>query len=442
MKTAWKLCLALALMVAALFVVSVPAFAAGTHTVSGSYNEKVPESLNKNEITFKLFKVGHFNGAELELDYSLPTGISVDLTISKEKYTKDGVFDEEGWTKDWLSQAKTVAVNLPSDVQQVGGGDVKTNEDGSFVFPEQVPDGLYLLVSNDKPRTAEQDGVIYAWSPQPMLVMVLNADVHLTIKPQQDPYKNFIVKKVWNDDEHKDARPKSIQVEIYYDYQIGKDNTPVETITLPDEDGNWFYKWDTLDDKYKDKDAGVFWVNEILPDDADKHYSFRIDEQTTQEATKEYTITNTYVDYSLKLVKKMPQYLFGSEKITTAFAYEIIGEDKAGEQVFHKLIGMSIDSDKEKDTYELSSLPGGIEKLTVTELYAGGAYRPTGEATKTVEPTMSEDGKTGIYEVEFENKYSIPIYNGGIVNRFTLSNDGNFTVTDRLGKFIDLNDAD
>ena len=59
MKTAWKLCLALALMVAALFVVSVPAFAAGTHTVSEEYTL---DDESTQGAKFKLYKVGGFDG--------------------------------------------------------------------------------------------------------------------------------------------------------------------------------------------------------------------------------------------------------------------------------------------------------------------------------------------------------------------------------------------
>ena len=87
MKTVWKLCLALALMVAAIFAVGISSFASdGPYTVNGNYKEKVSEELNVNGITFQLFEVGHFNGPKLELNFDLPEGVEVNLDISKDDY--------------------------------------------------------------------------------------------------------------------------------------------------------------------------------------------------------------------------------------------------------------------------------------------------------------------------------------------------------------------
>ena len=432
MKTAWKLCLALALMVAALFIVSVPAFAAeGPYTVSGNYKEKVSEELDPSGITFKLFEVGHFNGPELELNFDLPEGVEVNLDISKDDY----VGHEEEWQEIWLEQAQTVADNLPTGLTSLQG---VTDEEGNFTINGTVANGLYLLVSNDEPRTAKDtDGKEYVWYPRPMLVMVLNGDVELTVKPLRDPFNKFIVRKVWKDKNHEDVRPVSIDVEIYYNYVPGEENEPIEVVEL-NKDNSWTYSWNTKDKKYRKLGPGQFTVKEVFKDgDGDNYITVQTTPESGAEDTKIFEITNTYK--TLKIVKKLPKYLFGSEQITTTFAFRIVGYDEDDNVVYQTLRGASFDSSKEDDEIEIDQIPWGtIDKIKVTEMYSGGAYKPTGDATQTA----SWNEKTEAYEVEFENKYDIPIYNGGVVNRFTLSNDGIFKVTDRLGKYIDLNEED
>ena len=432
MKTVWKLCLALALMVAAMFAVGISSFAAeGPYTVSGNYKEKVSEELNVSGITFQLFEVGHFNGPKLELNFDLPEGVEVNLDISKDDY----VGHEEDWIKKWLEQAQTVADNIPTGLTSLSG---VTDESGAFIINGTVGNGLYLLVSNDEPRTAKDiDGKEYVWYPRPMLVMVLNDNVELTVKPLRDPFNKFIVRKIWKDKDHEDVRPSSIDVEIYYNYETGEENKLIEVVEL-NKDNSWTYSWSTKDEKYRKLGPGRFTVKEVFKDEEGNNYLTDITTpESGAEDTKIFEITNIYK--TIKIVKKLPQYLFGSEQITTTFAFKIEGYDKNGNVVYQSLRGASFDSDKEEDVIEIDRIPWGtIDTIKVTELYSGGAYKPTGDATQTA----SWNEETEAYEVEFKNKYDIPVYNGGIVNRFTLSNDGKFTVTNRLGKFIDLNEED
>ena len=295
-KTACKVWMAsLVLLVAAvLFWTPACAEGEGTHTVSGSYKEQLPGDMDYEGITFKLFKVGHLDGATLVLDISVPTDVTQpDLSIQRSDYpdTDEGT---QAWTKDWLAQAKIVADYLPEEAESAGG-EAKTDADGKFTFPNAVPDGLYLLTSTDDPRIAASGDTKAAWSPQPMLVLVDGKDVTVTVKPTSTPLvDDYSVVKIWDDKDYESDRPESIDVEIYYNYKQGGQNTPIETVTL-NADNDWCYSWSTSDGKYKDKNNGTYTVKEVITDEIKKKYSIEIKENASAQAdAATFNIINSY----------------------------------------------------------------------------------------------------------------------------------------------------
>ena len=296
MKTPKKLYLSLLLIVVVIFAMAAPSFAADTtgHKVSGVF--EIDNEAPKDPFTFSLYKVGHFgqkgDKATLELDFDVPADAGLNLDIEKPATEEE----QEDWMQAWIDQAKIVATYLPEDAKKACE-DVQTDENGRFKFAEEVENGLYLLVSNTKYKPTEKDenGNEVIWTALPMLVMVLNEDVDLTVKPLKEtvPPKYMVVKS-WNDSGNEKVRPKEIKVEIYYDYKTGEKNEPVETVTL-NASNNWCYTWSIENEKYADKTGDKYTVKEVITSDISKAYTVSQSENTNKETnTKTFNITNTY----------------------------------------------------------------------------------------------------------------------------------------------------
>lgn len=414
MKTAWKLCLALALMVASLLVVRVPAFAAGTHTVSGTY--KLDDEGSTKDTSFKLYHVGRFGRTDdgkaiLVLDEAIsdrvPTDITIDLGIEKGDET-----DEE-WQEAWLEQAALVAKYLPNDTEPVATAAIAGN-DGKFTFTPAVEDGLYLVCSDSDPvitYDAEDKGL--AWTPQPMLVMVLNDDVDITIKPVSEPLvKNVTVYKTWEDEGHENLRPDSIQVQLTYN-----DEAEGQPVSLVEEDGVLKYEWTNLE-----KVKGVYDVVEIMSDDMMANYTVSYSSNESGN-TKTINITNKYDRYNLSLLKKMKAFIANGDQATTTFVFEVEGYDAAegGKVVYTTRVGVQVkDGDTEKEI-TVPDIPRTVKRITVREIYAGG-YEPDSTEAKQAAFTVSED-EGGVYSVEFTNDFDTPVYSGGVINKFKFDAD-------------------
>ena len=457
MKTAWKLCLALALMVAALFVVSVPAFAAGTHTVSGTVAKpEGMEGLNVDGLTFKLYKVGGFGRdtdgkATLVLDERIPVDDSA-LVIDKDSYT-----DEAAWQEAWAVQARTIALylDLIPDAE-VSTSPQQTSEDGQFSFAS-VDNGLYLLVNSDEPQIIDdmgQDGQFNVWTPQPMLVMVLNNDVDLGIKWDKELIVNkYTVNKQWEPkDSDKITHPSKVEVEIYYDFIDGEDNQDklVDTQTL-DSSNDWTYKWnrkdykDTIKEKGGDPYKCTFTVVEKLTSQIERYYEVLIDPKEPVKDQQTIFITNTYDARKLKIEKIMPSFWdhFGEYDpvISTSFVFEITGKDKDDQVVYHNIVGLQVEKGQYSNLVTVAEdIPRTITSIEVEEKYAG-AYTPKKAVIEGSIPDDDEEDDSFVFEddtlkFKFENEYKkTPIYSGGVINRFTKNpSDGTYSY-DQIGLF-------
>ena len=290
----WKLRLALVLVAAIVLSVAVPAMAAEeTYTVSGSYKINDRTDISTEKVVFDLYKIGSVDEkGKPVLDDAVKNEVPTDFNLDVDK-NKDT--DHEGWTKAWLEKAKVIADYLPEDTDRIN---TVTNADGSFSF-DSVENGLYLLKSDSEPikdPKKDKDGSTVTWSPQPMLVMVLNGDVvELSVKPipEKTGIPKYEVVKTWQDTGYKSSRPKEIKVEIYYDYKTGQKNTPIETVTLNDKN-NWCYSWSTSDAKYAGKDSAKYTVKEVITSTISSNYTVSFSEKTDTAANKtKFNITNT-----------------------------------------------------------------------------------------------------------------------------------------------------
>ncbi len=445
MKTVWKLCLTLALMVAALLVVSIPAYAEGTHTVSGTVSKEVRQKEAPAEgkeivdlsgvafddgAVFDLYKVGGFKNvsgkAVLDLDFN---AISPTIFV---KYPEFSVNDLEKpeqeelieqWQLQWLDKAKIAYEYLSSGATKVS----TTMTGGEFAFTN-VSDGLYLLVSNATKIVVNPDDTETLYRPLPMFVMVLGKDVELSLKVEAEPIvHHYTVNKQWKTKEGlTPVYPDSIEVEIYYNYEPGKE--PEETVTL-NKGNNWTYSWES-------KKRGTYSVIEKLTPEIQKYFVVEPDDNiSVAEDAKTTIITNTYSPYDLKIKKIMPDYVdhFGEYDpvISTSFVFEITGRDKDGKVAYHNYVGVQMaKGEYQKTILVADDIPRNLASITVVEKYAGG-YKPT-----EAEITLTHPNEGDTYLFEFENKYQKPpTYSGGVINRFSKGKtSGNYTI-EQIGLF-------
>ena len=447
MKTAWKLCLALALMVAALFVVSVPVFAAGTHTISGTVSKEVRQKETPAEgkeiidlsgvafddgTVFDLYKVGGFKNVSgksvLDLD------MSVISPAIFEEYPEFSVNDLEKpeqaelieqWQLQWLDKAKIAHKYLSSEAPKSSA----SMTGGEFAF-SNVSDGLYLLVSNATKIVVNPDDTETLYRPLPMFVMVLNGDVRLELKVEAEPIvHHYTVNKQWKTKEgYKPVYPDSIEVDIYYNYEVGKE--PEKTVTL-NEGNDWTYSWES-------KKRGTYSVIEKITPEIEKYYVIDPEDNISVAADAMTTIiTNTYNPYNLKIKKIMPDYVdhFGPDDpvISTSFVFEITGKDKDGKVAYHNYVGVQMaKGEYEQEVLVANDIPRNLASITVVEKYAGG-YTPT---PAEAEITLTHPNEGDTYLFEFENKYQKPpIYSGGVINRFSKGETaGNYSI-EQIGLF-------
>lgn len=406
MKTVWKLCLALALMVAALFVVSVPAFAAGTHTVSGEYSL---EGGNTKDTSFKLYRVGGFGRdadgkAILVLDESIVSEVPIDINIKKEG------MDEDKWKEAWLKSAALVAKYLPSGTQPVANATI-TGDDGKFAFSPAVENGLYLVTSDSDPIITDgPDDTALAWTPLPMLVLVLNDDVEITIKPTSEALvKNVTVYKTWEDEGHETLRPDSIQVQLTYN---GKNEGDPVTLQK-DDSGVLKYEWKNLT-----KVKGVYDVTEIMSDEMMENYT--VSYSSNEEGiTKTINITNKYDRYKVVLLKKMPDFIANGDQATTTFVFEVKGYESAESQspIYSTRVGLQVEPGETQKEITVPAIPRSVKHITVKELYSGG-YTPNPSDAQVADFTVTDD-EGGVYSATFTNTFNTPFYSGGVINQFT-----------------------
>ena len=440
MKTAWKLCLALALMVAALFVVSVPAFAAENHTVSGTISnldvDKESQTLPEVDVPsfdgkeFRLYKVGTFGRNDEGKSYIVSKYDIADLDLD---ITQGEDETDAAYTIRWLVEAQKIANHIRAsaadpDVDTIKPDYTTTISGNAFSFTgtEQNPldIGVYLLIGDDLVVKGD-DGKKVVWSPCPMLIQVLNDDVTgIGIKTIHTPYnvKEFSILKSWDDAGHEALRPDTISIKVYYrDAEDGTDKLYKEVQLKKSE--NYTYSEKNIDSVK----ASYFFIDEDLESENYRMVELKQDTFNDEERSQSITFTNKYDRYRLKLLKKMPAFIANGDQATTTFVFEVKGYDEEaegqGKEVYSTRVGLQVEQGETEKPIEVPDIPRTVKRITVKEIYFGG-YTPNPSDAQTATVTVTEDeGRE--YSVTFTNTFNTPFYSGGVINRFTRIFDEN-----------------
>lgn len=425
-KRICSLLLTLALMVPCLVV---PAYAYdGSYTVSGQY---LPNDVPlPAETEFELYLVGGFARKADDPDISV---LRLNDAIKEGGYTgsislgykNEGTAEEAAWTdQDWLDEAKTLSDWIVDKKETFEPAGV-TTWNGTFSF-SGLSNGLYLLRSDDRQKIdngGDESNDSTYYSPVPMFIQVLNENVTgISVKAKEENVRSFRVTKVWANDSDKTAlRPAQITIERLY----GGEKYDEQVLS---DDNNWTYSWEAAEDQLEKE-----WTVREVPDDSTAlNYSCTTKEAVDKEGhLKLITLTNTYSRSYLEIVKntdKLAQ-LTGGSNITAVF--EIVGF-KNNKEVFRTDSGAVIDDTSKKLT--VKNIPVNLDRLEVTEVYAGGNYSAA-DVAKQAEfiAADTEDSTSGYYTVSFENKFGdTAVISHGIVNKYQKVGDG-VRIVERIG---------
>ena len=455
MKTAWKLCLALALMVAAMFSVGISASAEGYQVHGKISRPDGAAAIEVEGLSFKLYEVGSFGRDQATGKATLVVDSSIRSILGEDflNVPFSGDKTDPEWNAAWAEKSNTLALYIDQLPEENYKGEAITNEEGVFRFETGVKDGVYIVINSDPAQIIddEEKEEVYSWSPQPIILMVLNGklngsaddDIGFGIKWTQEKIVNhFTVNKQWKSKVDKEViHPDYVDVEIYFDYVDGedKDNSGklVDTVRLKaDEDPkkNWSYSWTRK--KYKDKVTELggdpyrctYTVKEVRTGVILSRYEVDIPEPTTADDQQTTVITNTYDNRKLKIKKILHDYVDHFQgattddavKASTTFVFELTGKDSDGNVVYHAFAGLKMDAYKGEWEKEIlvPDLPINMATLTVKEIYSGDYQPRDTEAVKDREVELSEPDENGTYSVEFENIYDNPTYSGGVINQF------------------------
>ena len=181
LKRIWSLFLTLS-MVVAMGIVSMPAHAAGSGTISVKYE------LNGVTITeptkFELYKVGNFGRlpdgtVSLDLTQDFAT-CGIDLNDITPIASDASQAEKDAWNNQWLAKAsslenwiktvETKPATVWTGTLASGSGYQTLMEAGQAV---QFSNGIYLLIGYEQ-REGE-----YYWAPVPVLIEVLEGNVKI-----------------------------------------------------------------------------------------------------------------------------------------------------------------------------------------------------------------------------------------------------------------------
>ena len=408
---------------------TAPAFAAGSYTLTGSYDALDPDQYVLDadaSSTLTLYQVGTLSGPDLAIKEVLKPYMSDLMKDGKLKGWGTKAPKEEtekaNWTKEWLDRATAIEGLINSneealkDKLKVAETTVKLGSE-NFTFSGLEP-GLYL-VSGTGQKLSTYKGVDVKGTdayikPVPMLVQVIG-DTTITLKPEvQGPVDEITVIKTWVGDSAT-SRPAYIDVKLTYD---GED---VTTLRL-EEKNDWTatYKTDKKVDPTK-------WdcSEASLP----TGYTISKSKGPVVDGKMRVTFTNTYnpppEETTFELIKRVPTYVQHSSKVSTVFIFEVSGY-VGSSRVFHRYVSLSFDGPGEK-SLKLADIPQGLSRLVVKELDSSN-YKVSGSAEKTA----TLDGST--YSVTFENNYdNTTQFEGGVINKYKQSGGG-YKFDSREGK--------
>lgn len=213
---------------------------------------------DNQSITFNLYKVGdygHDNNGNviyvLDQKYAGDAGVVQQLSDPNNYGKKPGDEGYADWTQKWLDTANALSTHINSKVEDKpasAGTATVTFAEGkdtaSFSIPN-LQNGLYLLVGS----SFEADNKY--WTPQPMLVSVLNGNRDITYNAgigikmisRNIAHEHSVLKTFVGDNGIEDyIRPEKIAVKIMYG---SEDNAnEVDTVILDSSSSpEFYYNW-------------------------------------------------------------------------------------------------------------------------------------------------------------------------------------------------------
>lgn len=430
-RTTWKricgLLLTLALIVPCLVV---PAYAFdGSYTVSGQYlpnNVPLPA-----DTEFELYLVGGFARKADDPAISI---LQLNDAIKAEGYTGNislgyknaGTAEEAEWSdQDWLDEAKTLSDWIVDKKEKFESAKTTTSY-GAFSF-YGLSNGLYLLRSDDRQRINNGgDGSNEAsyYSPVPMFIQVLNGNVTgIGVKAKEENVKAFRVTKIWANDSDKTVlRPSQITIERLY----GGEKYDEQVLS---DDNNWTFSWEATEEQLEKE----WTVREVMDDSTALNYSCATRETIDKEGhLKQITLTNTYSRCYLEIIKNTDKLAKLTDGSNITAVFEVAGF-KNNKEIFRRNSGVVIDDTSKK--LIVNNIPINLDRLEVTEVYAGGNYSASPGGAKQAEFIAADtaDSTSGYYTVSFENKLGdTTVISHGIVNKYQKIGDG-VKIVERIG---------
>ena len=399
----------------------------------GHVTIKYDPGVETGEITYKLYKVGKF-GPNGVFEFIEPFN---DGTLVPPKSKKSDYDTEDEWREAWLTSANTVSEYIKAEeispLKTKENVPVATSKAG-FSFDGTLENGFYLVTGTSIKIVDGNDptNVIFRW-PRPMYIMVLNDDPEYVLKSGEGKALIIQVMKNWDpsDEDVKElTRPESITIHRLY----GEEGKQVDKgdITLPDENGNWFYKWAAEEDEY---DPELWTIYEDQTDEKIKKNYEVIPEESFDEDTGTMTvnITNKYARKTLKITKDLKDYISHDDGSTQDFTFEVWGY--AGDTLeFHKFASILFGADSGEIEYTyVKNIAKDVDRIVVKEIGFGN-YKPEGNAQKEAKPDIDEDGNP-IYSVSFTNTIDTDhTYDTGVINKYSITGESQFKFVDKIGE--------
>lgn len=198
--------------------------------------------------------------------------------------------------------------------------------------------------------------------------------------------------KIWNDNNNQDGkRPASISVSLYGRNKVN----PLETITLPDANGNWSYTWTGLDKNYNGEAIKYTVVETAVP-------GYNVDAQGNAQdvsgavdASGNVILTNTYIPQttSISVIKEWNDAQNQDGKRPTSITVELMAD---GEPT-GKTLNLTAETNWQGT---FSNLPVNRTKTDSTEVTKEIKYEIREEAVAAYNVDREGNPQTQIVAVE------------------------------------------
>lgn len=249
---------------------------------------------------FDLYEVGGYAGSDFVLNSEYADS-GVTLPKSNES-------DEEAWLQ--------AADKLANYIKHSDGGQSVASfsniKPGEPINYHSDKNALFLLVG----KTVRYDNKYY--TPAPIFARTLDnksdiytIDAVLKMKIEPVVFKHSLM-KTWDDNDNRDARPKAIEIGIYYGNQL------IDSVVLGTDTGKWTYTWTSEESGdtycYISEDNAR---TEFQPGSGDQGWAVReftsIQEMTSAEAKAEASkLANYSPEYSKNTSDDMESFVINN----------------------------------------------------------------------------------------------------------------------------------